>query len=78
MAAVMSFPFYKDVLKLQQSDSVNIHHWVLNVKCCITLALRELRACSVVPGEKSEGDRPEVGSGARWVPAGAQLNKTKH
>lgn len=74
----MSFPFYKAVLNLQQSDSVNIPHWVWNGKCCITPVLRELRASSVVPGEKSEGDSPGLSSGARLVPAGAQLNKTKH
>lgn len=48
------------------------------MKCCITPVLRELRACSVVPGEKSEGDSPGLSSGAHLVPAGAQLNKTKH
>lgn len=77
MAAAMSFPFYRAVLSLQQAGSVSIPRCVRGAECCITPALRELNACLVVPGAKSEGDSPGLSSGPQLVPRGAQLNKSK-
>ena len=75
MAAVRSFPFYKAMLTLRQSDGVNINHWVLNVASLLRWG--SWAPCSVVPGEKSERGSPGLSSGARLVPTGAQLNKTE-
>lgn len=66
----MCFPFCEAVLSLQQSGRVSIPHRGWAVECCAAPALRDLSACLLVPGAKSEGDSPGLSSGAQRVPPG--------
>lgn len=68
MAAVLSFLFYKAVLNLQQSDSVNIHHWILNVKCCITPVWGSWKSVLLFQVRRVRGTAQNSVLGLAWYP----------